>query len=227
VAKIIVLMGAPGVGKGTQARLLSQRFGWPHISTGDILREIAATDTELGRHVKEVQAAGFLVSDEILAQIIEERTSRQDCQQGYILDGFPRTINQAQLLDRLAMEQRNNMVVINLPVERETVIKRLSGRRTCPNCGQIYNVYFQPPAREGVCDKCQTPLMSRSDDAPEAVAKRLDVYEEKTAPLIEFYHNAGRLVEVDGRRSVEDIFDEILQILDQGKHDHAAHQGRD
>jgi adenylate kinase len=224
VAKIIVLMGAPGVGKGTQAKLLSQQFGWPPISTGEILREIAQTDTELGRHVKQVQAAGLLVSDEILAEIIQERTARPDCQQGYILDGFPRTIHQAHLLDRLALNQGHTIVAMNLSVDRKALIKRLLGRRQCPACGRLYNIYLWPPAQDGLCDVCHTPLMTRSDDTPEAVEQRLNVYEEKSTPLIEYYRRAGYLRDIDAGRSVEDVLHEIRRILETSRHDHAAHE---
>lgn len=215
MAKIIVLMGAPGAGKGTQARLISQRFGWPQISTGDILREIALSDTPLGQHVKQVQASGQLVSDDILAEIIQERTRRPDCQDGYILDGFPRTIRQAELLDRLATEPGNELLVMNFTVGRETLIQRLAGRRICPQCKAVYHLHVQPPQRDEVCDRCGTPLHLRSDDMPEAISRRLDVYEENTALVIAYYRERGNLVDLDGGRPTDEVFQDVLRVIEE------------
>jgi len=213
VGAIIVLMGMPGAGKGTQARLLAQRFGWPQVSTGDILREIAQTETELGRLVRETQKAGQLVSDEILAEILRERTARADCQRGYILDGYPRTAAQAEFLEQWARAQGKRVIVINIVVSRQSLVERLAGRRSCPQCGEIYNVWLKPPREDELCDRCRVPLVRRADDVPEAIEKRYDVYREKTAPLIEYYRERGALFDVDGERPIEEIFRQIEAIV--------------
>ncbi|MBI3950469.1 MAG: adenylate kinase [Acidobacteria bacterium] len=208
-------MGAPGAGKGTQAQLVMQKFGWPHISTGDILREIAQTDTPLGQHVKQVQASGQLVSDDILAEIVQERLRRGDCEKECVLDGFPRTIPQAKLLDRIAAQPGDELVVVNVAVGREALIQRLSGRRGCPQCGAVYNVYLHPPKQDEICDRCGAQLRMRSDDTSEAVARRLDVYEEKTAPVIEYYRQRGNLVDIDGGRPVDEVFPDVLRVIEE------------
>ncbi|MCS6816089.1 MAG: adenylate kinase [Blastocatellia bacterium] len=213
VGVIIVLMGMPGAGKGTQARLLAERFGWPKISTGDILREIAETETELGRIVRETQKAGQLVSDEILAEILRERTAQADCQRGYVLDGYPRTAAQAAFLEELANAQGKRVLVINIAVSRESLTRRLAGRRSCPQCGEIYNLWLKPPREDEQCDRCRVPLVQRADDVPEAIEKRYDVYREKTAPLLEYYRQRGAFFEVDGERSIEEIFEQIEAIV--------------
>jgi adenylate kinase len=213
VNRIIVLMGVPGSGKGTQGRLISEQFGWPAISTGDILRDIAKTDTEMGRIVKETQKAGQLVSDEIMAELIQARTARADCHASYVLDGYPRTPEQAALLDRIAGEQGKELIVINIAVKRESLVKRLSGRRSCPRCGEIYNLYLRPPSTDMMCDRCQVPLFHRVDDVPEVVGLRYDTYQERTAPLVEYYRNKGCFFEIDGEGTVEDIFSKLQAIL--------------
>ena len=152
--KIVVLLGAPGAGKGTQARMLQEKFGWPQISTGDILRAMAKSDTALGQQIRDTQAAGKLVSDEILSDVVRVRTSEKDCDHGYILDGYPRTLNQASQLEALAAEQNRSVVVVNVDVDHDVLMKRLTGRRTCSGCGEIYNVYFKPPKQDGICDIC-------------------------------------------------------------------------
>ena len=214
MSKVIVLMGAPGAGKGTQAKLVSQQFGWPQISTGDILREVAQRDTPLGQHVKQVQASGQLVSDEILAEIIQERTRREDCHNGYILDGFPRTLQQAELLDRLIAESEHEMRVINFIVDREALVQRLASRRLCPHCEALYHLQLRPPQRDELCDRCGTPLQRRSDDTPEAIRQRLDVYEKSTAPVIQHYRERDDLLDVDGGRPVEVVFQEVLRVIE-------------
>lgn len=214
MARVIVLMGAPGAGKGTQAKLISRQFGWPQISTGDILREIAQQDTPLGRQVKQVQASGQLVSDEILAEIVRDRTQRPDCQNGYILDGFPRTRHQAELLDQLVTASGHQMLVMNLVVDREALIERLASRRLCPRCGALYNLRLQPPQRDELCDRCGVSLQCRADDQPEAIRKRLEVYETNTAPVIEHYRERGELLDIDGGRPVEAVFRDILRVLE-------------
>ncbi len=213
VGVILVLMGMPGAGKGTQARLITERFGWPQVSTGDMLREIATEETERGRMVRETQRAGQLVSDEILAEILRERTSRADCQRGYILDGYPRTAAQAAFLDELARAQGKRVIVINIAVSRDSLVKRLAGRRSCPQCGEIYNMYLKPPREDETCDRCGVPLVRRADDVPEAIEKRYEVYREKTAPLVDYYRQHAAFFEVDGERPVEEIFHHIEAIV--------------
>jgi adenylate kinase len=213
MGKIIVIMGAPGAGKGTQARLLSERFGYPQISTGDILREMSQAETSLGRELKEILASGRLVSDEILAEVILERTSRADCAAGYILDGFPRTLKQAQLLDELAMRQGHDVLLVRVTVPESTLMKRLTGRRLCPECGEIYNIYFKPPKQEGVCDLDGAALTQRADDNEEKVGTRLQAYRESTAPLFDYYGQRGRMLVIDGERPVEEIFGELSNLL--------------
>lgn len=213
MAKVIVLMGAPGAGKGTQAQLLSRRFGWPQISTGDILREMAEQDTALGRHIKSVLASGQLVSDEILADIIQERTERDDCRGGYILDGFPRTIRQAQLLDRLVSERGHELVVINIAVTRQALVARLAARRICPRCGAVYNMNSRPPRQDELCDRCGSPLRLRSDDHPDAIQRRLEVYQEQTAPVIDYYRRQKKVAEIDGDRSMDEVFQDLVRVI--------------
>ncbi len=206
-------MGAPGAGKGTQARLIAEKSGYPQISTGDILREIAQQETPLGREIKEIQASGRLVSDEVLADVIRERTSRPDCARGYILDGYPRTLNQAELLEELAKEQGKEVKLIKLVVPFESLMKRLTGRRTCSQCGEIYNLYLRPPRREGVCDLDGGLLSHRADDNPETVRARLETYEQTTAPVVDYYRQSGRLIEINGELSVEEVAREISSAL--------------
>ena len=214
MSKIIVLIGAPGAGKGTQSRLLSEEYGYPQISTGDILREMARADTPLGRKVKETMAAGRLVSDEILAEVIRARTSQPDCKDGYILDGYPRTLDQARLLDELAAEQSKQIRFARIVVSEEALSKRLTGRRACPSCGEIYNIYFRPPKVDGVCDLDGAALVQRSDDHPEPVIRRLEEYKRSTAPLIDFYSQSGRLIEINGEQPVEEVFEMLLAAVD-------------
>ena len=210
----LILLGPPGAGKGTQSRLLSEKYGYPHISTGDILREMARADTPLGRKVKETMAAGLLVSDEILAEVIRTRTSQPDCSNGYILDGYPRTLDQAHLLEELASQQGKQIRFARIVVSEEALLKRLTGRRACSKCGEIYNIYFSPPKVDSVCDLDGAPLMQRSDDHPEAVSRRLEEYKGYTAPLIDYYRQSGRLIEVNGELPVEDVFEKLLAAIE-------------
>jgi adenylate kinase len=215
--KIIVMMGAPGAGKGTQARLLAERLGYPQISTGDILREMAAAETPLGREIRARQAAGRLVSDDVLAEVILTRTSRPDCANGYILDGFPRTLNQARMLEQLAARQSKDVILARVVVSEDSLMKRLTGRRICSQCGEIYNIYLRPPQHEGFCDLDGAPLLQRSDDNAESVQTRLRAYEESTAPLIDYYRNSGRLLEIDGERPVEEVFRAVMDEVESKK----------
>lgn len=212
-ARIFVIMGAPGVGKGTQARRLSHKFGIPHISTGDILREMAQADTPIGRELRETLASGQLVNDEVLARVIQERTSAPDCDGGYILDGFPRTLHQARLLDEIAARQGREIQVLKLIVPRAALMKRLTGRRTCTQCGEIYNIHLKPPRREGVCDLDGAPLAHRSDDRAETVSTRVATYEKLTKPLTDYYLASGRLVKIQADKPVDEVFQELCAVM--------------
>lgn len=207
--KIIVMIGPPGVGKGTQSRLLAEHFNFPQISTGDILREMARLETRLGLQIKAAQAAGQLVGDEVLASVILARTTQPDCKNGYILDGYPRTLAQARMLEKLARGQGKEVCLVSIVVPRESLMRRLTGRRTCSNCGEIYNIYLRAPKQDGKCDVCGHPLTHRADDNAETVGARLAAYEVATAPLIDYYRQSGRLIEVDGERNVEEVFDDL------------------
>jgi adenylate kinase len=214
MAKIIVLIGAPGAGKGTQARLLMERRGLPQISTGDMFREMKTLDTPLAREVQAIMAAGTLVPDDVTYRMVQDRTSRPDCENGYILDGYPRTDVQAEQLEELARAQGNEIQAIEVNVPREELMKRLTGRRSCPVCGEIYNIYSKPPKTDGVCDEHPNArLVHRADDNEESVATRLSTYDEQTKPLIEYYENSGRLKKVDGTGEVEDIFVAIEKLI--------------
>ncbi len=214
MSKIIVIIGAPGAGKGTQSRLLSEKYGYPQISTGDILREMAKADTPPGRKIKETMAAGQLVNDEILAEVILTRTSQPDCSNGYILDGYPRTLSQAHLLEDLAKKQGKKVYLARIAVSEEALFKRLTGRRICSMCGEIYNIYLRQPKVEGVCDLDGAPLTQRIDDTPESVNKRFEEYRRSTAPLIDYYNKTGRLIELDGELPVDKVFEKLRAAID-------------
>lgn len=212
--KIIVLIGAPGAGKGTQARLLEERRGIPQISTGDMFREMKTLDTPLAKEVQEIMASGKLIPDDITYRIVHARTSQDDTKGSYVLDGYPRTAVQAEQLEELAKEQGKDIIAIEVDVPRDELMKRLTGRRSCPECGEIYNIYSKPPKAEGVCDEHpQTPLSHRADDTEEKVVVRLETYDEQTKPLLEYYANSGRLKKIDGTGEIEDIFTELLGVL--------------
>jgi adenylate kinase len=214
MSKIIVLMGAPGAGKGTQARLLQERFCFPQISTGDILRARAQQQDSLAEEIREVQASGKLASDDLVGRVVEERTSQDDCRRGYILDGFPRTMIQAELLEKLAARQEKQISAIVVEVPREILQRRLAGRRMCPVCGEIYNIYFKPPKVDNACDQHQgAQLEQRADDTPEKIRVRLETYEQETEPLLDYYQRTGRLYRVDGTRAPEEIYGDIERIV--------------
>lgn len=213
-ARLLILLGPPGAGKGTQARAISTEFGIPHVSTGDILREAARNGTSLGLAAKAKMDRGELVPDEVVCSIVEERISKPDCRDGVILDGFPRTLGQARFLDEyLHQNGSGDPLVLNLQLEPELVVKRLTGRRVCPKCGEIYNLYLDPPGKDGVCDKDGGLLIQRQDDNEETIRQRLVAYEHETVPLIDYYRRKNVLHDVDGSGDPEAISENLLAFL--------------
>lgn len=209
-----VLLGPPGAGKGTQAVRLVEKYEIPHISTGDIFRKNIKEGTELGKKAQEYMNAGALVPDELVVDLVKDRLQQDDCKNGFLLDGFPRTIFQAEKLDEFLSESNQKMnIVINLKVEKEALIKRLTGRRVCKDCGASYHIVNVPPKKEGVCDICGGELIQRKDDNIETVENRINVYEDQTAPLIGYYKEAGSLVDFDGEASLDEVFDAIVQAI--------------
>ena len=210
----IIMLGAPGAGKGTQAKKIAAKYGIPHISTGDIFRANIKNGTELGMKAKSYMDAGGLVPDEITIGMLLERIHEADCTNGYVLDGFPRTIPQAESLTK-ALAERGEAVdyAVNVDVPDENIINRMSGRRACLNCGATYHIVYNAPKTEGVCDSCGQALVLRDDDQPETVKKRLSVYHDQTQPLIDYYKQEGILAEVDGTKEMEDVFCDITKIL--------------
>ncbi len=211
----IVFLGPPGAGKGTQAKILIERYGIPQISTGDMLREHRAKGTELGKKAQEYMDKGQLVPDEIILGMVKERLSQADCEKGFILDGFPRTVAQAEALDKLLLDMGKKLdFALALIVPDDLLVERLTGRRTCKNCGMMYHIKYKPSKVEGKCDVCGGELYQRPDDNEETVRNRLKVYHEQTAPLIEYYRNKGILREIDGSKSIEEITQQIISILE-------------
>ncbi len=214
MAKFIVLLGPPGAGKGTQAQIISKTLDLAHISSGDIFRENLKKQTELGKLAQTYMDRGALVPDDVTIAMIQDRLSRPDCNNGALLDGFPRTPPQAKALDEMLSEtdQKINCVpYINVPAE--VLIERLSGRWTCPTCGYVYHEKFNPPIKAGICDKDQSDLIQRVDDKVETVKKRINVYWEQTSPLIEYYQQNNLLIEVDGTQSIEDVSSQLLDSI--------------
>jgi adenylate kinase len=210
----IILLGPPGGGKGTQAKKIVEKYGIPHIATGDILREAVAKGTELGKKAKEYMDRGELVPDEIVIGIVRERLKQPDCEKGFLLDGFPRTIKQAEALDEMLKELGKDIdAVIYIDVPEEEVVKRITYRRTCRNCGAVYHLIYAPPKEDNKCDKCGGELYQRDDDKEEVVRQRFKVYMENTAPLIEYYEKKGLLYRVDGTKSIDEVFSQIDEIL--------------
>lgn len=218
MSKIIVLMGAPGAGKGTQARLLEDRLRWPQISTGDMFRALKDARTPLAEEVRAIMAAGQLVPDDVTFRVVQERTSRDDCKAGYILDGFPRNTVQAAMMEKLAVEQGNKIQAILVDVPFEILEQRMVGRRNCPVCGEIYNIYSKPPKIDNVCDlHPEAQLNHRADDNPETVQARLATYEQQTRPLLDFYQASNLLHRVDGTRDSEEIYKDIEKAVKSDK----------
>ncbi|MCI8928507.1 MAG: adenylate kinase [Lachnospiraceae bacterium] len=210
----IIMLGAPGAGKGTQAKMIAEKYGIPHISTGDIFRSNIKDGTELGMEAKKYMDQGLLVPDELTVKILLDRVARADCRNGYVLDGFPRTIPQAEVLDQ-ALEKIGDQIdfAVNVSVPDENIVKRMSGRRACVGCGATYHIEHIPPKKEGICDTCGMELILREDDKPETVQNRLNVYHSQTQPLIEFYQKKGILQTVDGTVDMKAVFDAIVAIL--------------
>ncbi len=210
----IIMLGAPGAGKGTQAEMICEKYGLPHVSTGDIFRANIKNGTELGMEAKKYMDAGQLVPDELTVKILLDRVAKDDCKNGYVLDGFPRTIPQAEVLED-ALNKLNDKIdyAINVDVPDENIISRMSGRRACVNCGATYHIQYAPTKVEGICDKCGSELILRDDDKPETVKNRLDVYHKQTQPLIDFYSARNILKEVDGTVSMNEVFERIISIL--------------
>ena len=219
------MLGPPGAGKGTQAKLISSAYGIPQISTGDLLRDNVARNTELGLKVKALLGSGALVPDDLVCDMVAVRLRQPDCERGYILDGFPRTVVQAEWLDGYLKSRQSGdgtalpssamtPVVIRLVVEYNRLLQRIIGRRSCPTCGRIYNVYFQPPKVEGICDVDGGRLVVRPDDTEEVVVERLKAYEKLTLPLVDYYHTKGRLVEINGDQSVELIAAQAFSAIE-------------
>ena len=210
----IIMLGAPGAGKGTQAKMLAEKYSLPHISTGDIFRANIKNGTELGMEAKSYMDKGQLVPDELTVKILLDRVAKDDCKNGYVLDGFPRTIPQAKVLeDALNKTGEKIDYAINVDVPDENIIKRMSGRRACVNCGATYHIVNVPPKKEGICDKCGSELILRDDDKEETVKNRLTVYHDQTQPLIDFYSERNVLKNVDGTLDMMDVFKAITDIL--------------
>ena len=210
----IIMLGAPGAGKGTQAKMIADKYGVPHVSTGDIFRANIKNGTELGMEAKKYMDQGLLVPDELTVKILLDRVSQPDCKNGYVLDGFPRTIPQAEVLDKALAELGESIdYAIDVDVPDENIVKRMSGRRACVSCGATYHVVHVPPKKEGICDRCGSELILRDDDKPETVKNRLDVYHKQTQPLIDFYNAKGILKSVDGTVDMKDVFAAIVAIL--------------
>ncbi len=210
----IIMLGAPGAGKGTQAKMISDKFEIPHISTGDIFRANIKNGTELGKKAKTYMDQGLLVPDELVVDLVVDRVKQEDCVKGYVLDGFPRTIPQAESLDAALLKINEKIdYAINVEVPDENIVRRMAGRRACVACGATYHLVHIPTKVEGICDRCGSELILREDDKPETVLNRLSIYHEQTQPLIEYYTNQNVLVEVDGTVDLKEVFENIVKIL--------------
>lgn len=205
----LVIFGPPSAGKGTQAQKLAKKYGIPQVATGDLLREHVAKKTPIGLKVKSILDAGKLGPDDLIVQIIKDRVSQPDARNGYLLDGFPRTLNQANELERMT----DIDLVLNIGVDTELLVERAVGRRICPKCSAVYHVKFNAPKKAGVCDKCGSSLIQRDDDKEETVRNRLNVYQDQTAPLIEHYRKKGKLVDIDGSLGIDGVFEQMVRAI--------------
>ncbi|GMT43387.1 MAG: adenylate kinase [bacterium] len=211
---IIILLGAPGAGKGTQGKMLSEKYALPEISTGDILRAEVKDNTDLGKEAEEYMKKGELVPDAVIIGMMKNRMNCEDCKNGFILDGFPRTVEQADALENMLKNESKNVdYVLNIAVPEEKIIRRISGRRSCPECKSVYNIYFNPPKEDAVCDHCGCSLVLRDDDNEETVKSRLSTYNQKTSPLVDYYRKSGTLIEIDGNGTPDKIFENIAGNL--------------
>ena len=214
----IVLLGPPGAGKGTQAKSISNRYSIPHISTGDIFRKNISENTPLGIEAKSYMDNGQLVPDEVTINMVKDRLQQDDCKNGYLLDGFPRTVHQAEALDNFLTEREESIdTALLIEVPKEFILERMTGRRVCPSCGASYHIKFNPPTNDGKCDLCGSDVIQRKDDTEETVKERLDVYENQTQPLIYFYKNKKQLSVVDGTQAINEVFESICKILGSDK----------
>ncbi|HHY24167.1 MAG TPA: adenylate kinase [Clostridiaceae bacterium] len=210
----LVLLGAPGAGKGTQAQVISEKFCIPHISTGDIFRSNIKNGTDMGKKAKEYIDKGLLVPDEVTINIVKDRLKESDCKNGFILDGFPRTIPQAEALDGVLSDLGTSLdFVVNISVSDNEIIERLSGRRVCQKCGKSYHIKYNPPTVGGVCDACASKVIQRDDDKEETVISRIETYHKQTEPLIDYYSRKGILLTVEGRELIEDTTKEVMKVL--------------
>jgi len=212
----IILMGPPGCGKGTQGKMLKERYAIPQLSTGDMLRAAVSEGSEIGRRARSFMESGALVPDDVIIGIMKARLSRPDCGKGYVLDGFPRTVAQAEALDRMLSETKQGlMAAINLDVSDEEVVKRIAGRRQCEKCGQNFHAIFHRPRQEGVCDACRGPLIQRADDNEETVRTRLANYKRQTEPLLGYYEGKGLLANIKGVGTIDEIFRDVCSLIDR------------
>lgn len=213
----LVIMGPPGAGKGTQASMIVERYSIPHISTGDIFRKNLKEGTPLGLKAKEYMDKGLLVPDEVVVAIVKDRLMQEDCKKGFLLDGFPRTVAQANALDEVLEEMDMGLdKVINIEVDKDVLVGRAVGRRVCSGCGATYHVKFNPPAKPGICDVCGEKVVQRDDDREETVTKRIEVYLEQTLPLIQYYKDKGLLVNIDGEQEIQRVFEDITKSIGSG-----------
>ncbi|KYH35199.1 adenylate kinase [Clostridium tepidiprofundi DSM 19306] len=211
----IILLGPPGAGKGTQAKSISRKYSIPHISTGDIFRQNISLSTELGKEAKKYIDKGQLVPDELTISIVKDRLLKDDCKKGFLLDGYPRTVKQAEALDGFLAEHGSRLnLALLIAVPREFILERMTGRRVCPSCGASYHIKFNPPQQEGICDVCGSTIIQREDDTPETVSNRLDIYDKQTQPLIDYYKDKNLLSVVDGTYSINNVFKQISERLD-------------